>query len=63
MANEIGFRKVMLICGSGLLVGIVAALLLAALLPQTSLLPMVVGIIITVVIAVPALTAYFKRRM
>ena len=63
MANDSGFGKMILICASGLIAGIVVIFLLRALFPGAGLVPQTVGIVVAVAIAVPPLAAYFKKRM
>jgi hypothetical protein len=63
MAKESGFLRLMLICASALIAGILVALLLRALLSDSGPLPLVLGIGSGVVITIPGIATYFKRRM
>jgi hypothetical protein len=63
MAGERGFRKLMLLCISGLAAGIIVTFILRAIFPEAEILYMAAGAIVTVLIAVPPLITYFQKRM
>lgn len=63
MAGEQGFPKLMLLCVSGLVAGIVVAFVLRAIFPEAEILYMSAGAAVTVLIAMPPLITYFQKRM
>lgn len=63
MAGERGFRKLMLLCISGLVAGIIVTFILRAIFPEAELFYMTAGAVVAVLIVVPPLVTYFQKRM
>jgi hypothetical protein len=62
MADERGFRKLILLCIAGLVAGLVVTFILRAIFPEAEILYMT-GAAVTTVVAVPPLARYFQKRM
>lgn len=63
MAGEPGFRKLILLCALGLVAGVVVTFVVRALFPEAEIFYMTAGAVVTVLIAVPPVVAYFQKRM
>jgi hypothetical protein len=63
MADERGFRKLILLCIAGLVAGLVVTFILRAIFPEAEILYMTAGAAVTTVVAVPPLARYFQKRM
>ncbi|WP_458111294.1 hypothetical protein M1D88_13185 [Arthrobacter sp. R1-13] len=63
MATEVSFRRVITTFALALTGGILLALLLKALFPQSGVLALAVPLGLVIMVVVPVLATYFKRRM
>ncbi|MFF2347629.1 hypothetical protein [Pseudarthrobacter sp. NPDC058119] len=63
MADERGFRKLILLCITGLVAGLVVTFILRAIFPEAEILYIAAGAAVTAAIAVPPLARYFQKWM
>lgn len=63
MANEQGFRKLILLCIAGLVAGLIVTFILRAMFPAAEIFYMTAGAVVTTLIMVPPLVSYFQKRM
>ncbi|WP_211482580.1 hypothetical protein [Arthrobacter sp. OV608] len=63
MAGEQRFPKLILLCVSGLVAGIIVTFVLRAIFPEAEILYMAAGAAVTTAITVPPLISYFQKRM